>query len=201
MSLTRFQSARRLALAAFIAASFVALLFVQSAWPDGELHEFVEAIGLGLIVVGIVGRMWCTLYIGGRKSAEIVSSGPYSVTRNPLYVFSTIAAGGVGAQTGSIVLGLAFALCCAGAFGIVIRREEAFLAGEFGPAYDDYRRRVPRFWPRFGGFSDKGELRIRTRLVYRTLVDGLVFFLAMPAFELVEYLQALGIIPILLHLP
>lgn len=201
MTLAQFQSARRFALAVFIAAAFVALLFVQSAWPDGELHEFVEAIGLGLIVVGIVGRMWCTLYIGGRKSAEIVSSGPYSVTRNPLYVFSTIAAGGVGAQTGSIVLGLAFALCCAGAFGIVIRREEAFLAREFGPAYDDYIRRVPRFWPRFGGFKDKGELTIRTRLVYRTLVDGLVFFLAMPAFELVEYLQALGIIPILLHLP
>ena len=201
MTLAQFQSARKFALAVFIAIAFVALLFVQSAWPDGELHEFVEAIGLGLIVVGIVGRMWCTLYIGGRKSAEIVSSGPYSVTRNPLYVFSTIAAGGVGAQTGSIVLGLAFALCCAGAFGIVIRREEAFLAGEFGPAYDDYTRRVPRFWPRFGGFSDKGEVTIRTRLVYRTLVDGLVFFLAMPAFELVEYLQALGIIPILLHLP
>lgn len=201
MTLAEFQSARRLALAAFVAASFVALLFVRSAWPDGELHEFVEAVGLGLIVVGIVGRMWCTLYIGGRKSAEIVTFGPYSVTRNPLYVFSTIAAGGVGAQTGSVLLAAVFILGCAGAFQIVIRREEAFLAREFGSAYDDYKARVPRFWPRFGGFSDKGELRVRTKLVYRTLVDGLVFFLAMPAFELVEHFQVLGIVPTLLRLP
>lgn len=55
---------------------------------DGPWHESVEAIGLAAIVLSIVGRAWCTLYIGGRKKAEIVDRGPYSISRNPLYVFT-----------------------------------------------------------------------------------------------------------------
>jgi protein-S-isoprenylcysteine O-methyltransferase Ste14 len=31
-------------------------------------------------------RLWSTLYIGGRKRVVLVSDGPYSLCRNPLYV-------------------------------------------------------------------------------------------------------------------
>ena len=47
---------------------------------DGEWHEGVEGFGLAAIIVAIVGRAWCSLYIGGRKKAEIVDRGPYSMT-------------------------------------------------------------------------------------------------------------------------
>lgn len=199
MALSRYQSLRRLALALLIGLAFVLLLVVRSS-SGGEFHEYVEAVGMGLIVAGILGRMWCTLYIGGRKSAEVVSTGPYSITRNPLYVFSSVAAAGVGAQTGSVLLALVFLVGCALSFQIVIRREERFLAGEFGEPYRVYMAAVPRFWPRFRQFRDKAELTVRTRLIYRTLTDGLVFFVAVPAFEFVESLQNAGILPVLLRL-
>lgn len=199
MTLSEFQRLRRLVLSAIILAAFVSLVFVGSAW-DGEIHEMVEAVGLGLIVAGIIGRLWCTLYIGGRKSSEIVDIGPYSLSRNPLYVFSSIAACGVGAQTGSVLLAVLFALGCAGAFQFVIRREEAFLARSFGAPYGDYLARVPRFWPDFANFRDAPTLVVATNRVYRTFNDGLVFFVAVPAFELVEYLQTTGVIHVALHL-
>ena len=95
MALTQYQERRRLALFVLLIGAFLALLFVGSAWTE-DVHETIEVAGLALIVVGIAGRIWCTLYIGGRKASEIVASGPYSISRNPLYVFSSIAAGGAG---------------------------------------------------------------------------------------------------------
>lgn len=200
MALARYQKMRRLSLAVLLLGALVLLLFVGASGND-EIHDMVEAIGLGFIVIGIVGRMWCTLYIGGRKSAEIVMTGPYSVTRNPLYVFSSLAAAGVGAQTGSVTIAVLFLVGCAAAFHIVIAREESFLKGEFGPSYGRYLATVPRFLPKPSLFRDEEELQVRTRLIYRTLTDGLVFFVAMPVFEVIELGQQNGWLPVLLRLP
>jgi protein-S-isoprenylcysteine O-methyltransferase Ste14 len=200
MDLSRFQRLRRGALAALLVAAFLALAVVGSAHGE-EMHEFIERAGFALMIVGIAGRIWCTFYIGGRKSAEIVDDGPYSMTRNPLYVFSTIAAAGVGAQTGSVLLGAVFAVGCALAFQPVIRREERHLIQLFGARYEDYLARVPRFLPRFCGYRDRAEMTIRTDRVYRTLTDGLVFLAAIPLFEGIELLQTGGYLPIRLMLP
>ncbi|MEF2551917.1 isoprenylcysteine carboxylmethyltransferase family protein [Aurantimonas sp. A2-1-M11] len=199
MALARYQKRRRLALFALLIAAFMALLVVRSAWPE-HVHETIEVAGLALIVVGIAGRIWCTLYIGGRKASEIVSSGPYSISRNPLYVFSSIAAGGAGAATGSLVLGLVFMIGCAAAFRVVILREESYLRGIFGTDFDRYAARVPRFLPKLALYQDVRRITLDTRLVYRTLMDGLVFFLAVPFFETVEMLQTSGYLPVLLRL-
>ncbi|RWE30056.1 isoprenylcysteine carboxylmethyltransferase family protein, partial [Mesorhizobium sp.] len=110
-----YQQMRRLVLAVLVAVLFAALLFGQSTFPpDTWVHESIEMFGVLLIFLGVVGRLWATLYIGGRKSSEVVTGGPYSVTRNPLYVFSTVAAAGVGAQIGSFTGIILFALLCAG---------------------------------------------------------------------------------------
>lgn len=199
MTLSQYQSLRRLALAVLIALAFTAFLVIRSAWGEEE-HEAIEIAGMALISVGIVGRMWCTLYIGDRKSKDIVDNGPYSVTRNPLYLFSSIAAGGVGAQTGSLVLGLVCFAASVAAFSLVIRREERHLDGLFGAAYAHYKTRVPRFWPSPRLFADSARLDISTGRLYRTLGDGLVFFAAVPAFEFVELLQRSQMMPTVLSL-
>ncbi|MCC0032425.1 MAG: isoprenylcysteine carboxylmethyltransferase family protein [Brucellaceae bacterium] len=195
------QRMRRLVLAIIILSVLGVLAFCASAWQSREIHEIVEAIGLGLIAAGILGRLWCTLYIGGRKSSELVDLGPYSMSRNPLYVFSSIAAAGVGAQTGSAVVALAFFIGCAVAFHVVILKEEAYLRNALGPDYLAYLERVPRFFPALAKFKDAPELTVLPRRLYVTFMDGLVFFLALPFFELVEYLQEAGVVPVLLRLP
>ena len=197
--LGKYQQRRRLAIGAVIMLLVVALLFVGSR-SNGHFHEYIEAFGLSLIVAAIIGRMWCTLYIGGRKSAEIVQSGPYSVTRNPLYVFSSIGAMGIGAQTGSLIIAITFGVLCYLAFSLVIRTEEEFLRQNFGKPYEAYCARVPRFFPRFSLFRDDKDLIVRPDRLYRTFTDGLVFFVAYPFFEFVEYLQDIHTLPVLLRL-
>jgi protein-S-isoprenylcysteine O-methyltransferase Ste14 len=168
---------------------------------DGPWHESVEAIGLGAIVLAIVGRAWCTLYIGGRKKAEVVDRGPYSVSRNPLYLFSFIGAFGIGAQSGSLVIGAAFVAAAVMVFHLTVRREEAFLLREFGEGYARYFARTPRFWPRFSLWRDSDELSVRPSLFLLTIRDGLVFLLAIPLFELIDAGQAVHWLGVAAHLP
>lgn len=197
--LTRFQKRRRIAVALLVVVIFAALLFVRSA-TDNAFHEYVESFGGAAILVAILGRTWCTLYIGGRKSAEIVRGGPYSVTRNPLYVFSTIGAAGIGAMTGSVTVAAAFAVITYLAFHSVTLVEEDYLRQAFGKPYVDYMEQVPRFFPRFRLFHESETLTVKPQLIYRTFTDGLIFLAAYPFFELVEYLQDSGILPVFLRL-
>lgn len=197
--LGRFQRRRRIALAVLIAVIFVSLLFVGSAMTE-RTHEHIEQLSIMLIVAAIMGRMWCTLYIGGRKSAEIVSGGPYSITRNPLYVFSSVGAAGIGAMSGSITVAVVFAIITAAAFHYVIMVEETYLERTFGQPYRDYMKRVPRFFPNPRLFRENDLLTVRPQLLYRTFTDGLVFVVAYPFFETVEYLQGTGALPVLFRL-
>jgi protein-S-isoprenylcysteine O-methyltransferase Ste14 len=198
--LGRFQARRRLVLGVLIALMLVALLFVATVTTtDDGLHEAVEKVGAILILIAILGRTWCTLYIGGRKSSEIVRGGPYSVTRNPLYVFSAVGAAGIGAMTGSIVVALLFGLMTYGAFLYVILVEESHLSKAFGEPYLAYMLEVPRFFPNFRLFRESEFLSVRPQLLYRTFADGLVFALAYPFFEVIEHLQNSGALPVLLR--
>ncbi|PBB45040.1 sodium:proton antiporter [Mesorhizobium sp. WSM3866] len=197
-----YQYMRRIVLAVLIAVLFAALLFGQSTFPpDTPMHESIEMFGVLLIFLGIVGRLWSTLYIGGRKSSEVVTGGPYSITRNPLYLFSTVAAAGVGAQIGSFSGIILFALLCAGAFHIVILREERYLKEVLGAPYKAYLAKVPRFFPNLSLYQEGDTGSFKPRLLLNTLLDGLVFLVALPAFELIDGAQQSGVLPVWFTLP
>ena len=200
--LESYQRLRRITLAALLALVFVVLLFGQSIFPpETVLHEAIEMVGIVLIVIGIAGRLWSTLYIGGRKSIAVVADGPYSITRNPLYFFSSVAAMGVGAQMGSITAAIGFAVACAAAFHLVILREEKFLSASLGGDYRAYLARVPRFFPRPSLYREGETAGFRPSLLLVTLLDGLVFLVAMPLFEIIDAAQLSGALPVLFRMP
>lgn len=200
-SLHTLQLIRKGVLAVAILAVVVLAVFTgERLWSDA-VHAAFRAAGLMLIGIAIVGRAWCSLYIGGRKAAEIVDNGPYSVTRNPLYVFSFIAALGMGLQTGSLVLAGLFLLIAVGVFFATVKKEEAWLQARFGHIYSEYRLRTPRFWPRFSAWRDLETLQIRPDRFVMTLKDGSVFLLAVPIFALVAWLQSIGWVNAVITLP
>jgi protein-S-isoprenylcysteine O-methyltransferase Ste14 len=202
LDLGAIQKLRKVAVLVFLLALIALSLVTQT--PGGvetEWHETLELVGFGAMALSIIGRAWCSLYIGGRKKAEIVDRGPYSISRNPLYVFSFIGAFGVGAQTGSLTIAVLFVLAALLVFRLTVHREEAFLAQEFGEAYARYKARTPRFWPRFSLWRDEAELTVRPSLFLLTIRDGLVFLLAIPIFELIEVGQVDHWLTVLLHLP
>lgn len=200
MSMARYQSARRMVLGCMIL--LICLLLVFSASSQPELwHEQIEAYGLVLMLIGIAGRLWSILYIDGHKSKTMVQTGPYSVTRNPLYFFSSVAALGVGAQTGSLLVALTCGLICAVSFHVVARHEERYLTAVLGAPYTDYIARVPRFFPNPLIYRDQETVTFRPKILNNTLFDGLVFFASIPFFEFMEVAQASGWIPVLFSVP
>ena len=202
MKIHTVQTIRKIVLYALVALGVFIFAVSNSIHPSGgPIHEMIEWGGIVLIVICILGRTWSSLYIGGRKIEEVVQTGPYSVTRNPLYFFSFLGAAGVGAQVGSVVLALICALLAYVVFYVVVQREEDVLSARYGQSYSDYLARVPRFIPNPSLWRDEPTLTIRPPRVLMTFADALVFLLAVPIAELFEYLQGSGVIPVLLRLP
>lgn len=195
------QRARKIALRMLIAALLLAMPFVQSSFVYEELHHTLESIGQLLILSGIMGRAWCTMHIGGQKFTELVTAGPFSVSRNPLYVFSLIATFGAGLQTGSLLFA---ALATLGVWIVIdatVRKEEAALSARFKDAYAAYCARTPRYGPRLSSWRGEDTVVVTMPLFYKTLLDGLLFYLIVPVAEFIDWLQALGYLPVLLKLP
>lgn len=177
-------------------------LCTRSRWQADDFPRLlIEDLGLALIAVAVVGRAWCSLYIGGRKAAELITTGPYSLTRNPLYLFSFVGAFGVGAQSGSLVLGVVFLLATMAIFVPLIVREESFLANAMPGLFHAYRRLTPRLWPRPALWRSPDEITVRPALFLRTLSDGLPFVLAWPLFNGIENLQQIGLLPVIARWP
>jgi protein-S-isoprenylcysteine O-methyltransferase Ste14 len=179
------------------------LLFIAGPYEpdDGLVHESIERLGVILIVICILGRTWSALYIGGRKNSALVAEGPYSICRNPLYLFSMIGAIGVGAQFGSVTVAAVCGLFTWLVFLWTARREEATLIEAFQEEYRRYMERVPRFWPKASLWESPTTLLVHPRQIIVTFLDALLFLIAIPITEAFDYLHHSGILPVLLRLP
>jgi protein-S-isoprenylcysteine O-methyltransferase Ste14 len=71
-------------------------IFTEPKLEDSAWEAILFFAGLILVGIATVGRLWCSLYISGRKSAELVVEGPYSICRHPLYLFSLLGVTGLG---------------------------------------------------------------------------------------------------------
>lgn len=198
----RAQSLRRLILAVLSLMAVSGLLWVGSAWPDdGWVNAGLEWVGLFMIIVAIAGRCACILYLGGHKGSSLTTTGPYSLCRNPLYLFSLLAVFGIGLQTASVLAALILTVVAFGVFRWLIAEEEALLQAAFGDAFRDYRARVPRLWPRLSGWRSPSHITVDVSALWKTICDASLFFLAIPLFEAIGYLQQIGWLHIHLWLP
>lgn len=158
--------------------------------PEGFAFEVMENIGILLIIACVLGRFWAILYVGRHKNRSVITDGPYSITRNPLYLFSSIGAFGIGLLFGKLSLALALGGSVFALLWFTARREADFLAAEFGPAYADYAARVPMFVPNFRLFRTAPTVEISTDALRRNLLDAFVFLSAIPIAELAETLYS-----------
>ena len=106
------------------------------------------AAGVVVAFVGEAVRVWAAGYLV--KGREVTTTGPYRVTRHPLYLGSTIIGVGVAiASANAIVAALVLGYLVV-TLTAAIWTEESHLTQKFGAAYPEYRKgRTPGAGRRF----------------------------------------------------
>ena len=197
-----FVSSNRILVSRGFALAFFLLLLVTESTQEGSIVSAILFLtGLALVGVATVGRLWCSLYISGYKNSELITCGPYSITRNPLYFFSFLGFTGIGLTTESVTLSLVFVLAFTLVYPLIISREEKFLQDKFGRGFDDYCARTPRFFPNLRAFHEPERYVVNPRQFRNTMVDVLWFVWLVGVIELVEALHEYHILTPLLRLP
>jgi protein-S-isoprenylcysteine O-methyltransferase Ste14 len=181
---------------------FLFVLLTPQSWSEESIPGFViEEIGLSLIIIGAFGRVWAALYVSGRKGRVLVTAGPYSVCRHPLYLSSLTMGLGIVAALQNLLLLLPLALFHLESYFLTILAEERELTQRFGPQYEDYRKGVPRLFPAFWRYRRGGDtagwMRISERLVLKCLFESALFVLIVPVAEAIEKLNVWGVLPLI----
>jgi len=128
---------------------------------------FIQALGFNMRVIAVppgVEAAAAALFLGGfavlwlayrhlgdanatglpKAGTQLRTSGIYAYSRNPLYLGLYLMTAGAAAYSGCVVV-LALGAAAVGIHHRIVLAEEKFLAGRFGQAYEDYRRRTRRY--------------------------------------------------------
>jgi protein-S-isoprenylcysteine O-methyltransferase Ste14 len=184
-----------------IAGAVAVLISVPMIRADTWLALVLNILGWLFFLTGMLLRLWSTLYIGARKEWTLVSEGPYSLCRNPLYLGSLL----VGLSFGLFVNSLAFLVIISTTAIIyalgTVRAEEDTLLRNLGEPYARYCERTPRFWPKFSLFHTSESIEIKAKGL-RIEFKRLLRWIWVPmALEIVSYLRSMPWYPGLFHLP
>jgi protein-S-isoprenylcysteine O-methyltransferase Ste14 len=135
----------------FIAFSGTFAAISASFLPGGGRRESLVLFGDILATAGLAYSVWGLAYL--RRSFSIipearrlVTGGPYSLSRHPVYLGEVTTALGVNIATAGWLsaVAIAYFIVCE---VLRIRWEERILAQAFPAEYPDYARRVPRYLP------------------------------------------------------
>lgn len=139
----------------------VYVVFSPLHWElDTWAELLVDGLGWLLFALGAGWRWWATFYIGGHKDMQLAQNGPYSMSRNPLYFGTLMMALSAAIFMQSFLFAAVLIVVSVFYLGITVPNEEARLRIVFGETYENYCRRVPRFFPNPRLFQSPATLHV-----------------------------------------
>jgi len=129
---------------------FVMLLFV-----DSNIISLI--IGFIITLIGELIRIWAVGYFGSVSratsqyvDASLITQGPYSYLRNPLYLGNIIIYLGLGIMSMSFFpyLQLFALVYFSFQYYCIVLSEEEYLSNKYNGLYENYRKNVKRFLPK-----------------------------------------------------
>lgn len=128
---------------------------LDTLWPmpvqlPRELMRIKGAVMIGL---GLMLMVWSssvltrakTTVLPNRASTALVTSGPFSLSRNPIYIGNALVLAGFGGVAGSFWYDMAALVALVLTDRLAVRPEEAHLAARFPAEWAAYAARVRRW--------------------------------------------------------
>ena len=151
----------------YIYATIIGAIFIM--WVNRDFGPFASddadrawfAAGFAIAALGAAIRIfasgWAALGTSGRvkaaaEAAELNTTGPYSLVRNPLYVGRIVNYTGMAMLSGSWGFTAVVLLLSILIYERVSIYEEEFLRGKFGQTHADWAKDVPALFPRLHGW-------------------------------------------------
>ena len=134
--------------------AIVAMVVLGREWPVAHWATLPwTLVGLAPMCAGIGLAVWSaslfrkrgTTIRPGFESSALVTTGPFRVSRNPMYLGMALLLIGVGVLMGSVTPLLVVPVFVVLIQAMFVRMEERMLEAAFGAEYTAYRRRV-RAW-------------------------------------------------------
>ncbi len=114
-------------------------------------------LGAVCALLGEAIRFWGVAYAGSLTrvtgsvgAPEVIVAGPFAYVRNPLYVGNILLYIGIGVMSNALFpwLLVVASVYFVFQYSLIVSLEEEFLEEEFGAAYLEFKKQVPRFLPR-----------------------------------------------------
>lgn len=176
----------------------IVLLLVAVGERPWLLHwssDLASIAGLLLMAGAALGRVWTSAFIAGSKYERLVTEGPYSLCRHPLYAWSLVGGFGVGLASRSIVLLVITVTLMTALHARAIRAEERMLADRYPDAFRRYRAEVPCLVPRTLRPKQPPEVRVSVAVYRKAFLDAGSFIALYAAIAVLDRLHAAGSLP------
>jgi len=168
---------------------FVVVLFAPFSPQRSYLFNYSEIFSYFMVAVATAGRLWCAIYILGNKSNVLCQDGPYSLCRNPLYLFSFMGGMGMVSACNHIGLIIGFLSISCFYYFLVIKSEERRLLQIFGREYESYCARTHRFMPDFRNYWSRKQMAINPQLILHAIIKNMWFFWLLCVMEIIKTIK------------
>lgn len=167
----------------------------ERPWSQHWSGDLASIAGLLLMAGAALGRVWVSAFIAGYKDERLITTGPYSLCRHPLYGLSLLGGLGVGLASRSLVI-LAITMLLLGVLCIrAIRDEERMLAARQAEAFRRYRDEVPCLIPRTLKSRAPPELQLNVAHYWKAFLDAGSFIALYAAIAVLDSMHAADVLP------
>ncbi len=140
----------------------IPFLIIMLVFQEADWISIV--IGLVIAIIGESFRLWGVCYAGSETRTTgsvggtyLIVSGAFSYLRNPLYFGNILMYLGIGVMSMALfpylqIIALIFFFI---QYHFIINEEEQYLQKTFGEEYSDYKKNVPRLFPKLSPYKNK----------------------------------------------